>query len=280
MSEQRVTTLPPSGLQLHINNKFLPLNITDPLNFPVPQLINFTGGQHTTERQLRIFVHNVLFRNFIPTIRSRVNDQFYYNLNGVDYIDTFASGVYNINTLINSLTTALTAKGLGAFVLSYNTDQYLLTITPPIGCTMTITSISQASSYYNSKEYPPAYRFLELVGLVPNQGLSYTNANPCVGLNAVNLLSCDFMKINLDNQDVQVVNTNPRNPQTICTIPIAGAPYGSLIQYEPNLPVTLSISPAMVENLSIRCTDEHGTDLKGLPQMATLEIHMMIIPLN
>jgi hypothetical protein len=277
--EQRVISIPPNGYQLHINNKFLPPYDTDPLNFKVPDLFNF-NAPNQMDRPIRLFVHNVLFRNYIPTIRAQINDSFTYVIDGITFIDYFAPGNYNINNLITSITTALNAHGLGVFTVTFNSDQLLMTITPAGGHTFYIPDPSVVNSVYNVKQYNAYYRFLEMIGMLKNTNTTYTNASPCTGLYPVNLLTTDFMKINIDNQNCQIINTNPSNPQTIATIPVGTAAYGDLITYSPSLPVALDFDPVNMSSLRISCTDQSGAAIRGVPIIATLEIHLMVIPLE
>lgn len=277
--EQRVITIPANGYQLHINNKFLPPFDKDPLNFKVPQLFNF-DTQSNNDRPLRVFVHHILFRNYIPTIRQGINDQFTYTINGTLYTDYFSPGCYNINNLITSITTALNAKAQGVFVLAYSSDQLLLTITPPAGKTFYIPDPTVVDFTYNVKDYNARYRFLEMIGMNRNVNKNYTNAIPCTGLDPVNLLTVDFMKINLDNQNCQIINTNPRNPQTIATVPIASSSYGDLVVWSPLIPVSLDLDPITMNSLRIACTDQAGDRITSVPLCATLEIHIMVIPLQ
>lgn len=276
--EQRVISLPPNGMQLHINNRFLPAGATDFLNFQIPPLVNLNAS-NLNNRAYRLYVHHVYFRNYIPTIRKGVNDTFTYKIDNTTYTDTFAPGVYNVNSLPTAILASLNAKQAG-FTSSYNTDQFILTITPPVGHTFYIPNQLTSDATFNIRQYNSGYRFLEMLGFIRNTGTTYTNSVPVIGLDPVNFQPVDFMKINLDNYSCGIINTNPRNPQTIATVPISGSSFGSLIAYSPSMPVAIDIDPFEMNSLRIACTDQEGITIQSATLASTLEIHLMIIPLQ
>jgi hypothetical protein len=272
--ERRVTALPPNGLHAHISNRFLPTgSVQDMLNFRVPSFASIPNDTKT----LRGFVHNVVFRNFIPTIRAGINDHFNFTVNNTIYDATFSPGVYSIITLAESLETELQSADPG-FTVTYDDDQKLLNIVVPFGVTFTINYETKINNYFNIQQVDAGYRFLEMCGLLRNTNIPY-GAGTVVGAEPYNLITADFMKINLDNLNLNVMNTNPRNPQTIATL-FLDTDYGQFITYETMFPNAFEMSPHDIENLYISCTDQYGDRITGLPATATLEIHIILFPIE
>lgn len=271
---QQVQALPPVGIPLHINNRYRQPG-QNAFNFRIPEFSNLAIASDT---KYAGYVHHITFKNFIPTIRSGVNDQFRYTINGTAYLSILQEGHYDATRLAGALQSSLQANGSAGFLVSYDLNTRCLQFTIPASYTLVFT---RTSTVWTDDRYDfqnATDRFLDTAGLMGNVNVSYTNTTIQANypLNLYGPISAVFyFSAGINNN---CISNFPGDPSIIASVPIT-AEYGEVEVFEPGLPIVFTLSASDFAYMSINCMDEKGT-LISPPPNTDLSIHIMLIPLQ
>lgn len=266
---QQVTTLLPAGIPVRINNRHRISADTNALQFHMPPLTDIPVNISS----YLCYVYHALFRNYIPNIRNGVNNIFTCVINTVTHTLVLTEGPYTMDQLIDTLNTFIQAINIG-FVFSYDDDSKCIQLLVPIGFNFRIPQL-----HLNGvpSEQTVEERFLETIGFLPRTNITYTGATSIIGI-AVNALGSSFLSVNLQSINLGVVNSDPRNPQTIIQIPLTEN-FGGLIDYAPAHVMTFQVQPDALQQLTIGCTDEWGLPVYG-PSAALLVVDLLLVALD
>ena len=246
----------PHGIHVHVNNRFRAAT-EDAYNFRIPPMAFGVSGVGSYLLQLK----QVITQHFIPNVQEGISDTFTVKYNGATTSFTIASGNYVIDDLVSAINTGLATLN-AALQLTYDYNFQRLVLAVPAGVTFSWIS-SSASTIQDHTLGSGTDRFLNMIGFLPQKNVVYTGLVSVTGANAVNLVPTAFLNICV-NQNMQVVNSDLQNPQTIASIPVEAA-YGGLIIYEPQQPRTFMINSQVMESMAISVTDEYGNQIKVPP---------------
>lgn len=272
---QTVTSVPPHGTHVYINNRFRDVNAVSAYSFKVPQF----GYVDSNVRSYLAVVKSVVTQNFIQTITASQNDAVQWRINGILYENVFSPGYYSINSLINSLNTAIQSVNVG-FVFAYDTISHRMSLTVPATFSFAFVrpSVFSTTYVYDRKDFKSRHdRFLNMIGFFENGVNTVQGLTTVVGSDPVNISCTNWMDINIDF-NINVMHTNPNNPQTITSVPV-DVDYGQTIVFEPPTPRTFIIPPSSLEYVYIYVTDEWGNAVV-VPENTPLQIHLLLIPLS
>jgi len=269
MASNQTVALPPTGTYVDINNRFR--NVNEPAwNFRFPPLTEFISGVGSYTVQVR----RVVAQNFIPTIQAGKTDRISITVGGVNHLIILQEGHYNIDTLMAALNAAFGA--FGAFVFTYDYVLQKLTLAVP-AVTFSWNSPFVATGFESGRANLPSPfdRLLQMLGFYYIRNRTFTGPTTIVGDRSVNLIPTNSLAVYV-NQNVSVLSSNPNNAQIIATIPMGEFDYGQTVTYEPPEPRTFSMSPQMLQDMTISVMDDYGTAVT-VPDSTLLEIGFLLI---
>jgi len=275
----QVVALPPYGYQCYVNNRFRQDPNEPALQFRIPQFAQLASESRT----FLLSVKQVIFQNFIPNIRTGVNDTLKVTATtggvSTSYTFTLTQGNYNIGSMITALNTAFQASINVGFVWSYNTDLFRMKLTVPSGYSIVFISPPMNQSAYITGRHDfsnATDRLLETLGLYTDSDTTITTGTYTFS-DPFNFLNPQFMMVNL-NANINVMSSDPANRQTLVCVPL-GTSYGSVVDYEVQTPNTCLIQAGEMDILTLYCTDQWG-QLINVPQNTSFMIHFLLIPLQ
>jgi hypothetical protein len=260
-----VSTVPPTGINLYITNKYKEVSADGQMVFKIPTLpVNYTS---TNDYQL--IVKQVFIRNFINTISKDKNDKIIYQIDDNPIVTIFIEeGVYNVDSLVTTLQTIFTPQGI---LFSYNSNSKKIVVNTGIHVFRFIseTLFTQNNYLRTSSEG----KFLEMLGFA--RQANYPLQGIFEGLDPLNIYGTSYLSVNI-NSSVNVLTPGTRNLQCIASIPVVEK-YGDLIFFEPKIPFSFRLNLNDFQHMTLSVTDE-WEDVVVTPPGSFFMIHLLLVP--
>lgn len=265
-----VTTYPPHGTHVYINNRF-----RDPLSQPAykfrcPQFAQPNNDQGS----YLCVVKQVMTENFIYTVCENQNDILCWVNDGQEYIYTVPQENYTVDSLITLLNTVLSPYNV---VLSYDSDLRKISVTKTGVNVFKLISPDQIQETQAVSFTKRGNRFLRMLGLYEEASQGNVLSGVFTANNPVHLNRTSALFINIYNQ-INVMHSDIRNPQSIVAVPL-DVGYGEKVIYTPATPPTFQIQPNALESLGIYVTDEWGEEVQ-VPDNTGLLIHLVLYQIS
>ena len=265
-----MSNLPPHGIHLIVNNQFRSETETA-YSFRFPPSVAFPPSIGSYLMQLK----KITSQHFVSNIRANVNDVFSVRVDGTVTTLAIPEANYNIDSLVLLLNTFLTSVKAG-LVLVYDYDFYKLTLTVPASTVFTFVSPQQLLNTQFRADYQSRYDFfLAMLGFEDVANKAYTGSTFIAATRTVNLIPCTAIHVYV-NQDLQVISSDPVNPQFIATLAL-DVPFGSILSYEPVQPRTYSVTPQTILNMLFGVCDNFG-NVVSVPKNVGLEMEFTLLP--
>jgi hypothetical protein len=264
------TNLPPHGIHVIVNNQYRS-ETESAYSFRFPPSVSFPANVGSYLMQLK----KVTTHHFVPNIRRGLNDILSVEVDGVVTDLVIGEDNYNIDSLVTLINTFLASLKVGlAFVYDY--DFYKLTLSVPAATTFKFVSPQRLLNTQFRADYQSPYDFLlAMLGYEDVANVLYAGATFIEASRAVNLIPASALYIYV-NQDLQVISSDPANPQVIATVAL-DVPYGSIITYEPQQPRTYQVTPQNILNMLFQVIDNYGNPI-NVPKNVGLQMEFTLLP--
>jgi len=280
MNADNTIVIPPSGLEYCINARARPQFQSNPLAFNISMSNNSQAMREGAG--YRVVLRNIQFQNNIPNINS-YNNSFAFYFNGTLYTSVLAVENYTITTLLSSMNTVLNGVNAGLGV-TYDTNAKLMTLNIPANSTFRWYRGVVSSSIPDNRLYKtaPYDRFLALIGFIDlaRTGITTTttSASSITGTSLVNLFGTTFVDFTVNCQ-LNCIHMQPFSNQILARVPVL-VDYGQVVRYEPAFPISFNLEFSSISTLQLSCYDEWGNMITDVPFDTSMELQLLIIPLN